>query len=164
MPASATSKDNAWQESKDVLQRIQSLSRSFEGRSGKGLMVFTSAQFTSKIQREIEKWQSKNAQEQNDYSDEIVALLRQVSQCQFFTTIGQILDFGVGVATRVKGGREGFLVRGRNRFLSTFLEVSFKVDPVSNVLVESSASTVKTLAAATPQQMDQVMSGEFDVL
>jgi hypothetical protein len=165
MPSSAIGRENAWLEGKDVLQRIQSLSRNFEGRDGQGLMIVTSAQFVSKMQREIEKQQAKNASQQDQFDDEIVHLLTQVSQCQFFTTIAQVLDFGIGIATRVKGGNEGYLVKGRNRFLSSFMQVPFKVDLVSNVLYESSVGTVRMAAAAAAPaggQPEAVMTGSFD--
>jgi hypothetical protein len=165
MPLSAMGRDNAWQEAKDVLQRIQSLTRNFEGHHGKGLMVITSAQFTSKFQREIEKHQAKNASSMDQQDDQILHLLTQASQVQFFTTIPQVFDFGIGVATRVKGGREGYLVRGRNRFLSTFVNMPFHVDPVANILLaDGEGTTLKAVAASMPDGATPQTIEAFDVL
>jgi RecA/RadA recombinase len=164
MPLSAMGRENAWQEAKDVLQRIQSLTRNFEGHHGKGLMVITSAQFTSKFQREVEKHQAKNASSMDQQDDQILHLLGQASQVQFFTTIPQVFDFGIGVATRIKGGRDGYLVRGRNRFLSTFVNMPFHVDPVANILLASGeGTTYKAAAAAAPDQAAPTIEA-FDVL
>jgi len=164
MPLSAMGRENAWQEAKDVLQRIQSLTRNFEGHHGKGLMIITSAQFTSKFQREIEKHQAKNASSMDQQDDQILHLLGQPSQVQFFTTIPQVFDFGIGVATRVKGGRDGYLVRGRNRFLSTFINMPFHVDPVANILLASGeGTTLKASAATVPDTAPQTIEA-FDVL
>lgn len=166
MPLSAIGRENAWQEAKDVLQRIQSLSRNFEGHNGKGLMIITSAQLQSKFQREIEKQQMKNATTMDATDDQIISLLGQPSQVQFFTTIPQAFDFGVGVVTRVKGGREGYLVKGRNRFLSTFMNMPFTVDGVSNVLLAAGeGTTLKASAATAPAGADAPQTIEaFDVL
>ena len=89
----------------------------------------TSAQFAIKTRRDVEKWQAKNGEGADSYDDEIEALLSQQSQCQQYSTIGQVLDFGIGIATRTKGGESGMLVRGRNRFFTSFTSTTFKVGP-----------------------------------
>jgi hypothetical protein len=57
---------------------------------------------------------------------------------------------GIGIVTRVKNGRDGYLVKGRARFLNTFQSVSFTADPVSNVIVEGKYPTVSVGGSSAP--------------
>lgn len=153
MPLSVMGKENAWAEGVEVLQRIQNLSRVFEGRNGKGLMIITSAQFNSKLQREIEKNQAKTAIGDN-MDDVIISLVEQMSQVQFFTTIPQHLDTMIAIVTRVRGGTEGYLVKGRFRFGSTFKVMSFIIDPVAHVITPKGAATFAAPTAAAAAAPD----------
>jgi len=155
MPLSAMGQDNKWQEGEEVLQRIQNLSRTFEGHNGKGLMIITSVQFTSKMQREIEKNQAKTAIGDN-MDDVILSLMEQTSQIQFYTTIPQVLDMMIGIVTRLKRGREGYLYGGRSRFASTFKQVSFVMDPVAHIITTTGAATYTAVSAAAAPDGNRV--------
>jgi hypothetical protein len=167
MPLSAMGRDDAWQEGVQVLQRIQSLSRSFEGREGKGLMFITSVQFNSKMQKEIEKNQAKTAIGDN-MDDVILGLMQQMSQVQFYTTIPQHADCMIGIVTRLKGGNEGYLVHGRFRFGSTFKSMPFVMDPVAHIITPKGPATYvapNSRAAAAPDGSVVEQSMEpYDVL
>jgi hypothetical protein len=166
MPLSAMGKDNAWGESTEVLQRIQNLSRTFEGREGKGLMIITSVQFNSKIQREIEKNQAKTAIGDN-MDDVVISLMEQTSQVQFFTTIPQYLDMMIGIVTRLKRGSDGYLIGGRARFGSTFKVVGFVMDPVAHIITTKGPATyvapAKAAAAPDGSTVEQSME-PYDIL
>ena len=107
-------------------------------------MIITSVQFTSKMQREIEKNQAKTAIGDN-MDDVILSLMEQTSQIQFYTTIPQVLDTMIGIVPRLKGGSDGYIVKGRFRFGSTFKMMSFVMDPVAHII------TAKGAATYTPQ-------------
>jgi hypothetical protein len=167
MPLSAMGRDDAWAEGVQVLQSIQGLSRSFEGREGKGLMFITSVQFNSKMQKEIEKNQAKTAIGDN-MDDVILGLMQQMSQVQFYTTIPQHADCMIGIVTRLKGGNEGYLVHGRFRFGSTFKSMPFVMDPVAHIITPKGPATYvapNTRAAAAPDGSVVEQSMEpYDVL
>jgi hypothetical protein len=98
-------------------------------------MLVTTAQFKVEAARDIAKLQAKNGGEDN-YDDEIEAILRKDSLIQYFTTICQRFDLGIGVATSKKNGNEGMLVQGRTRGGGNFDVVRFTVGERTNYLRE----------------------------
>jgi len=149
MPLGAMGKKEGWGYGTELLMAVRTLSHEFEGR-GQGLMVLMAAQFGVEYQREVEKMQAKNAAGMDQHDDKLIELLSQPSRVEFFTTISHFFDLGIGIVTRVKNGRDGYLVKGRARFLNTFQSVSFTADPVSNVIVEGKYPTVSVGGSSAP--------------
>lgn len=167
MPLNAWGKEGSPGEGVKILQQIYNLSRNFDGRSGKGLVIITSVQFHSKMQKEIEKNQAKTAIGDN-MDDVILSLMEQTSQVQFFTKAHEILDMLIGIVTRVKRGTEGYLVGGRARFGSTFRNMAFVMDPVAHIITPKGpatyvAPTAKAAAAPDGTVVEQSME-PYDVL
>jgi hypothetical protein len=167
MSLNAWGKDGAPGEGVKILQQIYNLSRNFEGRSGKGLVIITSVQFHSKMQREIEKQQAKTAIGDN-MDDVVLSLMEQTSQVQFFTKAHEILDMLIGIVTRVKRGTEGYLVGGRARFGSTFKNMQFVMDPIAHIITPKGPATyvapnAKAATAPDSGAVEQSME-PYDVL
>jgi hypothetical protein len=128
-----TDDKNGWKTGEEMVNRLFDFSRDFAG--GRGIMVVTSAQFKVGERREIEKWQAKNGG-QDRHDDEIESVLRRDSAIQYFTTIGQRFDLGIGCATHLKNGDEGSLVQGRSREGGNFDTLTFVVERESNYMRE----------------------------
>jgi hypothetical protein len=134
MPPDEGSKGgNNWKACSTIVDRLFDYSRSYAG--DRGIMVVTTAQFGASAARDIAKLQTKNVGEDN-YDDEIEAILRKDSLIQYFTTICQRFDLGIGIATSQKNGTEGMLVQGRTRGGGNFDVVRFSVGERTNYLRE----------------------------
>ena len=137
MPPDDGAKSNNWKACSTIVDRLFDYSRSYAG--DRGIMVVTTAQFKVDAGREIAKLQEKNTGEDN-YDDQIEAILRKDSSIQYFTTIPQRFDLGIGVATSQKNGNEGMLVQGRTRGGGHFGVVRFVVGDRTNYLRERKPS------------------------
>ena len=133
MPPDDGSKGGNWKACSTIVDRLFDYSRSYAG--DRGIMVVTTAQFGAPAAREIARIQAKNGGSDN-YDDEIEATLRRDSLIQYFTTISQRFDLGIGVATREKNGHEGMLVQGRTRGGGHFDVAQFVVGAKTNYLRE----------------------------
>jgi hypothetical protein len=133
MPPDDGPKGNNWKACSTIVDRLFDYSRSYAG--DRGVMVITTAQFKVDSGRDIAKLQEKNTGEDN-YDDQIEAILRKDSMIQYFTTICQRFDLGIGIATSQKNGNEGMLVQGRTRGGGNFGVVRFVVGDRTNYLRE----------------------------
>ncbi len=133
MPPDDGPKSNNWKACSTIVDRLFDYSRSYAG--DRGIMVVTTAQFKVEAARKIAKLQAKNSGEDN-YDDQIETILRKDSSIQYFTTISQRFDLGIGVATSQKNGNEGMLVQGRTRGGGNFGVVPFVVGDRTNYLRE----------------------------
>jgi RecA/RadA recombinase len=163
MPSGAMGRKEAWGDGVEMLAAIRNLSREFEGRK-RGLVILMAAQVKVEQQREIEKVQAKNAAGMDQHDDKLIELAKQPSQIEFFSAISQFLDLGIGIVTRVKGGRDGYLVKGRARFLNTFESVSFTADLVANVIVEGKYPTTSVGAGPAPTSRPEATMEAIDEL
>jgi hypothetical protein len=133
MPPDDGPRGNNWKACSTIVDRLFDYSRSYAG--DRGIMVITTAQFKVDSGRDIAKLQEKNTGEDN-YDDQIEAILRKDSMIQYFTTICQRFDLGIGIATSQKNGNEGMLVQGRTRGGGNFGVVRFVVGDRTNYLRE----------------------------
>jgi hypothetical protein len=134
MPGTSSSGESNWKACAEIVDDLFDFSRQAFG--GKGCMVITTAQFGSAAQRDVAKVQQKNEGADN-FDDEIISLLRRDSSIQYFTTIGQRFDLGIGIATSTKKGNNGMMVQGRSRGGGFFDVVNFKIDENSNTMIEA---------------------------
>lgn len=140
MPPDDGSKGGNWKACSTIVDRLFDYSRSYAG--DRGIMVVTTAQFGAMAAREIAKIQAKNGGADN-HDDEIEATLRKDSSIQYFTTICQRFDLGIGIATREKNGHEGMLVQGRTRGGGHFDVAQFVVGAQTNYLREKNYKPIE---------------------
>jgi hypothetical protein len=130
---------NTFQLKADVIEKLFQFSRNAFG--GRGCMVFISAQYGSSAVREIQRIQEKNASGTGEnYDDEIESILRRDGNIHSLTTIIEKCDLCIGIATLVKNGEEGMMVRGRDREGGKEWTMYFTVDKDSNYMQERKLS------------------------
>jgi hypothetical protein len=146
-----------------VVDRLFDYSRGFNG--DRGLMVVVTAQFKAEARRAIEKIQQKNTGN-DDFDDEIEAMLHQDSQIQYIgNKLTQRFDLALGVACRIKNGLDGMIVQGRCREAGFFDVLYFGVDPDSNLIFEKVGGIIHRVANDTNQVTSaEVTISNYDVL
>jgi hypothetical protein len=154
MPPDDGSKGGNWKACSTIVDRLFDYSRSYAG--DRGIMVVTTAQFKVEAGREIAKLQAKNTGDDN-YDDQIEAILRKDSMIQYFTTICQRFDLGIGIATSKKNGNEGMLVQGRTRGGGHFGVVPFVVGDRTNYLREKKTTPILVEEVQMELAKDEVL-------
>jgi hypothetical protein len=157
----AKGRANTFQLKADVIERLFQFSRNAFG--GKGCMVFISAQFGSNAVRDVQRIQEKHAAGEERFDDELESILRRDGNIHSLTTIIEKCDLCIGVATIVKNGTSGLLVRGRDREGGMEWTVEFDVDKDSNYMTEKKRQYSKVQVPAE-KNMAAAANGAFDEL